>query len=67
MRHKIQAPGKRTNCPSFTPAQADAFLVSWYRVVAADGSTVAYTPDEPTAKVIAQALDADLYDRTSHI
>ena len=37
-------------------SQATAFLRTWWRVVAADGSTVAYAPDEATARQIAACL-----------
>ena len=33
-------------------------LPSWYRVALQDGSTVAYTPDQVTARLIAGALEA---------
>lgn len=32
-------------------------LSSWVRIVAPDGSTIAYTPDEVTARQIADLLD----------
>ncbi len=33
-------------------------LYSWWRVAAPDGSTVAFTPDEATARFIAAALES---------
>ena len=32
---------------------------SWYRIVAPDGSTVAYTPDHVTAEVMVSRLERD--------
>ena len=32
-------------------------LSSWVRIVAPDGSTIAYTPDEVTARVIVNMLE----------
>jgi hypothetical protein len=46
---RVEAPKPRR----FTPAEAQAFLGSWYRVVAGDGSTIAYVPDKATADRIA--------------
>jgi len=35
---------------------------SWFRVAGKDGHTAAYTPDEQTARIIAEALtDADIH------
>jgi hypothetical protein len=42
----------------WTPEEARGFLSSWCRVVAADGSTVAYAPDVVSAEAIAEGLDA---------
>jgi hypothetical protein len=41
----------------FTPAEARAFMLSWWRVVERDGSTVAYVPDRATAVAIRAALE----------
>lgn len=48
-----------------TPDEAAAFLASWYRVVAPDGSTAAYAPDMVTARIIAMALSAGPYNFTA--
>ena len=44
-------------CDYLTREEAEAFPASWYRVVAADGSTIAYAPDKETAQRIAYLLD----------
>lgn len=53
--YTVEEPGSRTNCPAFTEKQARQFLSTWCRVVEADGSTVAYVPDLPTARLFAAA------------
>lgn len=40
----------------FTAEEANAFLATWSRVVAGDGSTVAYVPDIVTAETVARLL-----------
>jgi hypothetical protein len=39
----------------FTPDEAKHFMATWFRLVAPDGSTVAYAADAPTARLIAAA------------
>lgn len=55
MKYKVKPPD---NSRTFSGCEAAAFLASWYRVAAADGSTAAYAPDRVTAEVIADALSA---------
>ena len=38
--------------------RGNPLLYSWWRVAAEDGSTVAFTPDEATARFIASSLTA---------
>lgn len=54
---QIQEPGKRTNCPSFSKQEAEAFMATWCRVVDEDGATFAYCPDVAAANLIAAAPD----------
>lgn len=53
VRLELPSDRKRTR---FTPAEAETFMRSWTRLVAPDGSTVAYVPDYETAALVALAL-----------
>ena len=40
----------------FSAAEARSFLSTWYRVATPDGATVAYVPDETTARQVVRAV-----------
>jgi hypothetical protein len=42
----------------FSPEEAGAFMATWTRIAAWDGSTVAYIPDAATARLIVRAVSA---------
>ena len=48
-RYQVEGPSPRTACN----------MTSWCRVKEADGSTVAYVPDQVTADTIAMLLNKD--------
>jgi len=56
MTCKVETPAERTT-KRMTPTEAREFMTTWCRLVAPDGSTVAYVPDEATAKRMAQLVD----------
>lgn len=43
-----------------TVKESSYFMSSWWRVVAWDGSTIAYVPDESTAKYMGLILNTKL-------
>lgn len=54
MRYRVEPPYSHAH---MTQAEAEAFMCAWHRVVASDGSTVAYVPDHVTARIVAEAME----------
>ncbi|HUU36720.1 MAG TPA: hypothetical protein VMW46_00780 [Candidatus Desulfaltia sp.] len=62
MNEKVTVePGTRKG---MTAREAARFMASWWRIVAWDGSTIAYVPDESTASFMASILNAKLGRKT---
>ena len=56
-RYRVETQADRPYLHVFTPAEAEAFMRSWFRVVAPDGSTVAFCPDAATARRVVAAME----------
>jgi len=49
----VEAPSRKR----MTAAESASFMASWWRVLAWDGSTIAYVPDKSTADFVASVLN----------
>ena len=52
----IEAPSRK----AMTARESANFMASWWRVLAFDGSTIAYVPDKSTADFLASILNAKI-------